>query len=531
MPNTLTHGSLFASVSDLRTGPDRRRFLGLAATTALLPVSFTARAQADKQRTLKVVSPWEVMNLDPSRSGHVFLRLEVAETLVDVDEHGLPAPGLAQSWNHADNGLQWRFTLRPGARFHDGTDVTAQAVVDCLQRALAQPGVLRNTGIEKIQAQGNDVVFTLARPFAALPAFLAHSSAQVLAPASFASDGAVKALIGSGPYQVTQVNAPQSMRVRRFNAYDGKKPAIEAVDYLAAGRGETRGMLASSGQADLVFTHDPVSYARLRQNRRLRFETRPLPRTIYIKVNAGHRFLSDVRVRQAMSLAIDRPGIAGAILRAPEAAATQLFPPVMTEWHVAGLQALAHNVDQARGLLREAGWQAGADGWLRKGGDVFKVTMRTFSDRPELPPIATAIQAQLKAVGIDMSVAVGNASEIPSGHQDGSLELALLARNYGLVPDPIGSLLQDFGPQGGDWGAMAWQSTQVSQTLAQMSAVVDPRRRSALRGSVATVLQAELPVIPVAWYQHSVTASTRLLNVSVDPLERSYRISRMAWAA
>ena len=63
-----------------------------------------------------------------------------------------------------------------------------------------------------------------------------------------------------------------------------------------------------------------------------------------------------------------------------------------------------------------------------------------------------------------------------------------------------------------------------------MSQVLDAKRRSALRGSIATVLQAELPVIPVAWYQHSVTASTRLKNVGVDPLERSYRISRMAWA-
>ena len=127
------------------------------------------------------------------------------------------------------------------------------------------------------------------------------------------------------------------------------------------------------------------------------------------------------------------------------------------------------------------------------------------------------------------AVSITNAGEIPAGHQDGSLELALVARNYGLVPDPIGSLLQDFGPKGGDWGAMGWHSAQVSQTIAEMSQTVDLRRRSALRGSIATVLQAELPVIPVAWSVHSMTASTRLGGVSVDPLERSYRISRMRW--
>jgi peptide/nickel transport system substrate-binding protein len=391
--------------------------------------------------------------------------------------------------------------------------------------------VLRSTGAQQIVAQGSEVLIRLSKPFSPLAAFLAHNSALILAPAAFAADGSVKQLIGSGPYQVVDVKPPQSMRVRRFDGYDGRKPAIEAVDYLAVSRGETRGMMALSGQADLVFTHDPVNFARLRADRKLKLELQSMPRTIYIKVNAGHRFLSDVRVRRALSLALDRSGMATTLLRAPEAAATQLFPPSMAEWHVRGLAPLSQNVNQARQLLQDAGWQASGDGLLRNpAGEVFKVTLRTFSDRPELPPMATAIQAQLRAIGVDMAVSVGNSSEIPSGHQNGSLELALLARNYGLVPDPLGTMLQDFGPKGGDWGAMGWHSAQVSQTLADMSLAIDERRRSVLRGSIATVLQAELPVIPVAWYQHSVTASTRLTNVSVDPLERSYRISSMGWA-
>jgi len=506
----------------------RRHVLALAAATAVVP----KLTLANNQRALKVVSPWEVANLDPSKTGFVFSRLEIAETLVEVDEQGLLIPGLASRWTPSPDGLEWRFALRPTARFHDNTPVTAEAVAACLQRALAQPGVLRNTGAQQIVAQGSEVVIRLAKPFSPLPAFLAHNSTLILAPAAFGADGTVQQLIGSGPYQVADVKPPQSMRVRRFESYDGRKPLIAAVDYLAVSRGETRGMMALAGQADLVFTHDPVNFARLRADRKLKLQLQALPRTIYIKVNAGHRFLSDVRVRRALSLALDRSGMANTLLRTSEAAATQLFPPGMAEWHVRGLTPLSHNAEQARQLLRDAGWQAGNDGVLRnKAGEAFKLTLRTFSDRPELPPMATAIQAQFRTVGIDMAVAVGNSSEIPSGHQNGSLELALLARNYGLVPDPLGTMLQDFGPKGGDWGAMGWHSTQVSQTLTEMSQAVDAKRRSALRGSIATVLQAELPVIPVAWYQHSVSASTRLSNVSVDPLERSYRISRMGWAA
>lgn len=485
---------------------------------------------ATDTRLLKVTAPWEIGSLDPSKAGYIFTRLEVAETLVDVDAGGQLSAGLATQWSVSPDQRTWRFKLRPGAQFHDKTPVTAEAVVRSLERALANPGVLKSAPVQRMSAVNGEVQIELKQPFTALPAYLAHSSTQILSLAAFAADGTVQAVLGSGPYKVVRINAPQKLETTLFEGWTGKRPAVERVEYLATSRGETRGMLAESGQADLVFTHDAVSFERLKRNPRLQFQTQPIPRTIYLKVNAAHPLLADIKVRQALSLAVDRAGIAKAILREPKAAATQLFTPGMAEWHVQGLQPLTRDLARARQLLQEAGWQPGPDGVLKKGERPFKLTLRTFSDRPELPPMATAIQAQLREVGIDAAVAIVNSSDIPAGHQDGSLELALVARNYALVPDPIGSLLQDFGPKGGDWGAMGWQSAQVSSALQSLSTTNDPTRRSRLRGALATVLQAELPVIPVAWYQHTATHSTRLGNVSIDPLERSYRISQFTWS-
>jgi peptide/nickel transport system substrate-binding protein len=481
-------------------------------------------------RVLKISAPWEITALDPSKAGYIFTRLEIAETLVTVDNAGALKPLLATSWEVSKDQLIWRFKLRPAAKFHDGSAVTAESAVKSLERALAQPGVLRNAGVKKISAGAGEVMIELNKPFTALPAFLAHNSTQILGTASYAADGTVKAVIGSGPYKITQLQAPQSVQAERFAAYDGKAPSIQKISYLATSRGETRGMLAESSQADVVFTHDAAAFERLKQKPTLQFHTQAIPRTIYIKVNAAHPMMSDVRVRQAMSLSVDREGISKAILREPQAAATQVFPPSLDEWHVKGLAPLARNVAQARELLKAAGFTAGANGMLSKDGKPFKVTMRTFADRPELPPIAAALQAQFKEIGIELAVNVTNSSEIPAGHKDGTLELALLARNYSLVPDPMGTLLQDFTATGGDWGAMGWTSAQIRSSLETMSATNDPARRSALRGSIATVLQAELPVIPVAWYQHTATSSKRLSGVSIDPLEISYRISQMSWA-
>jgi peptide/nickel transport system substrate-binding protein len=234
---------------------------------------------ANNARVLKVAAPWEIGSLDPSKTGYIFTRLEVTETLVDVDGSGQLAPGLAVRWAVSPDQKTWRFALRPGAVFHDGSAVSPEAVVRSLQRALSQPGILKNTPVQRIAAVNGEVQIELKQAFTALPAFLAHNSTQVLAPASFAADNSVQAVVGSGPYKVVRINAPQKLETATFEGWTGKRPAVQRVEYLATGRGETRGMLAESGQADLVFTHDAVAIERLKRNPRLQFHTLPIPRT------------------------------------------------------------------------------------------------------------------------------------------------------------------------------------------------------------------------------------------------------------
>jgi len=189
------------------------------------------------------------------------------------------------------------------------------------------------------------------------------------------------------------------------------------------------------------------------------------------------------------------------------------------------------DVAEARRLLGALGWQSGDDGMLARNGRPFRFTLRTFSDRPELPGLATAMQAQLRDAGIDMQVAVVNSGEIPAGHRDGTLDAALMARNFSLVPDPLGTMLQDFGPQGGDWGAMNWSSPPLVSALQALGGTADPAERAALRGRASAILQEEVPVIPVAWFDLATAVSRRVAGLTVDPLEISFRVAGARWAA
>lgn len=514
--------------------PSKRRRQLLQAGAAGLACAAAPALQAHAVRgPLQIVGPWEIGGLQPAVSGHVFTRLQIAETLLGAHDSGQPAPALAQRWEVSADGLTWHFTLRPQARFHDGTPVDAASVVRSLDLARQAPALLSTAPITAVEAVGPRTVrIRLSAPYASLSALLAHSSTLVLAPASYDAPGQVRGIIGSGPYRIVTLAAPTSLEAVAFDAYDGPAPAVQRVRYLSASRAETRALMAEGGQADLAYNLDPASLQRLRLRRHLQIASVTLPRTAVVKVNAHLPALQDLRVRQALSLCIDRAGIARAILRDPELAAQQLLPPTLPDWHDPSLSPLRCDPDAAARLLHDAGWQHHGDGLRDPQGQPLRLALRTFPDRPELPIIATALQAQWREAGIAVDVQIGNSGNIPLGHRDGSLQLGLAARNYANLPDPTATLAQDFGQGGGDWGAMGWRHPLVSQHLTElMRGRMGATRAAQLRRQVVGVLHAELPVIPVVWYRQQVAVSRRISGVRLDPLERSYRITDMQWTS
>ena len=306
----------------------------------------------------------------------------------------------------------------------------------------------------------------------------------------------VERIVGSGPYRVKSLTPPLNMQLEVAPAWAGAKPGVAEVDYQAVGQGETRALMAESGEADLVFSMLPVSVERLKRNPNLDVRIATIPRTRMLKVNAASPLFSDVRVRRAISAALDREGTTRVILRNADLAATQLFPKALAGWNDPELPPLKRDLTAAKALLAEAGWTPGADGILQKDGRPFSFTLLTYASWPELPPIATAIQAQLKQVGIDAKVSVGNSSEIPARHKDGTLEMGLVSRLYSIVPDAIGTLRDDYKAGGSDWGATGWSNDELNALVETMAQTSDPAARAPMQKRAIAILQSELPSIP-----------------------------------
>ena len=156
--------------------------------------------------------------------------------------------------------------------------------------------------------------------------------------------------------------------------------------------------------------------------------------------------------------------------------------------------------------------------------------LRTFPDRPELPLMAAALQDQWRAIGVELDVSVANYSEIPAGHQAGSLEVALIARNCGLTPDPIGTVLNDFGAGGGDWGAMNWDIPKVAEALETIAASADEAVRKPLIAEATAAIHNDLPLMPITWYMHTVSIAQGFDGVVIDLRQRTYGLERISWA-
>lgn len=504
------------------------RRLVLAAALAAPLTTFPAFAQ-QTEPVLRVVAPWEYTSNDPSDTGYILTRMGVAETLVQVEPEGQLVGGVAESWSVSEDKLTWRFRLRRGATFHDGSPVTAQAVVASLKSAFAGES-LSAVPLDGVSVEGGDVLIGTKTPFSVLPAFLCDYAAIVLAPSSYGADGRVARIVATGPYRIAAIDGKTTLELERFDGFARSRPAVAKVRYTAVVNGDTRANIAIAGDADLVYTLAPTATARIDAAGQMKVASLTIPRSRVLFFDSGLPQFSDVRVRRAIALALDRAGIAKAILRHPESAATQLLPPLMTGWHRGELPALAHDPAAARALLDQAGWIAGSDGIRVRDGVRLAAKLITLANRPELPVMASAIQAQLRQIGMEIAIEAGPGNSVPAAIKDGTMQFTLVSRTYVNVPETIATIIPDFTRERSNWGAVRWSGRDAMKALTNAYlASFDEARKDALRGQMMRMLHEEMPAVPVSWTEHTVAVSGRLATVTIDPYEMRYLIERMGW--
>jgi peptide/nickel transport system substrate-binding protein len=433
----------------------------------------------------------------------------VFESLVSMDEKSRAVPGLA-TWRNLDP-LTWEFTLRKGVKFHDGSELTAEDVVYSLERPLAITGSPGGYAAYVRPIVAKQIVdrHTLRLKTAVPHGALIQDLSEVLIVSKKAAEGASsgdfdsgKASIGTGPYRLLRFARGDRVELARHDEYWGGRLPWERVTLHIMPADPVRTAALLSGQIDAIEHVPSADLRRLRTNSGLRLAQAVSWRTIFLHLDqqreqppgvvtrAGQprNPFKDLRVRRALSMAINRQAIVERVMEGLALpAATVVSPSVFG--HEPALKPVAFDPDGARKLLAEAGY---ADGFaLTLAGP----NNRYINDEQVLQAVAQ----MLTRVGIAVKVEAMPLSVYFSKARGREFGIALLGWGSRAADLALRSLSATTDP-GKGYGAWNWSGHSnpvLDDLVARSLATVDPAQREALARQAASVAASEVAFIPL----------------------------------
>ncbi|WP_256215937.1 MULTISPECIES: ABC transporter substrate-binding protein [unclassified Pseudomonas] len=312
----------------------RGLLLGVLGCSALGPVA----ASAQDLQTLTFVQGSDIDTLDPavSRSvpsynvlDHLFNRLVNWEG----QERDHVVPDLALSWTRSDDGRQWTFTLRQGVKFHDGTDFDAQAVKFNLDRIrdarLGSPHRSYYTDIVSVEALAPDQVrITTANPSPTMLELLAKPSSSISSPAAVARYGRAYGHhpVGTGPYQFERWIPNDHTVIVRNPDFFGTPGKPEKLVFRPVREDSSRVIELRTRNADVAADLSPEAAIELKALNKSDLLRVPSTFQVFFELNLTRPPFDDVRMRQAVNMAIDRDALVNKVLLGYGKVPTSPFP-------------------------------------------------------------------------------------------------------------------------------------------------------------------------------------------------------------
>ena len=405
-------------------GVNRRAVLGLGLGLA----ARAGRAADAPGRTLRLAVSAAPASLDPhyyTLTPSIMVSSHMFETLVLRDAASRMQPGLAESWQLLDEST-WEFTLRDGVRFHDGKPLTADDVAYTLARVptVTSPSsfAVYTRAIKAVEVGGPRTVrLKTDGPYPLLPidlasVFILPSTLGRDVPSSDFNSG--KAVVGTGPFRLESYQPGTQVVMSRNADYWGNAPAWDRVDYRVVTNAAARVAALLSGDVDVIDNVPTTDAAQLRGDGRVTVAECPSLRLIFLGLDVfrdgptpdvagpngealARNPLQDLRVRQALSLALNRAAIVDRVMEGAATAAGQFMPPG-TFAHAADLPPPGYDPQAAKALLAEAGYPGGLTITLHGPND------RYVNDAQ----ILQAVAQQWTRVGVRTQVAAAPLSNL-----------------------------------------------------------------------------------------------------------------------
>ena len=476
-------------------------------------------------KTLRMASAFDPQSMDPHALALQYqtrVVSQIYESLVNRGRNFELEPSLALSWQQLEP-KRWRFRIRPGVRFHDGSALTADDVVFSIERAL-----LRNSqrsfqlrGVETVRRVDDLTVdFLLVAPDAVLPEKFIYVGVMskawcaahgVLEPQNYNAHQetyAVRNANGTGPYRLKVYESDNTTVLVANPAWWGKRGNVDEADYVVIQSDATRMAALISGQVDFVVDPPFQDVARLKQENRFKLAEIADIGTQYLGFDQsrdelqfsdvkGRNPFKDVRVRRAIYQAIDVDAIVSKVLRG-QATATGAFFSRLVDGYVPELdRRLPYDPSAARALLKDAGY---ADGFA-VSLDCVNVAFRVA--------VCQAVAGMLAQVGIRTNTQV-----FPTATFFPRLTQATTSFfEFGWSPltdawPSLNAIVRSHSDDGvGTFNGGRYSNPALDKIIDAIRVEPDAGRRKQLVGDALRVMNAELPLIPL--YRRTLTWAMR----------------------
>jgi len=484
--------------------------IGLAACASI------ASAKAAELRIALSSEPTSIdphyHNLGPNNafSTHIF------DSLVIPDNQQKPTPGLAVSWKAVSDTV-WEFKLRPGVKFHDGSPFTADDVIFTFERAPAVPNSPSSFGLyikgKKFEKVDDLTVrVSTPAPYPLMPAdlsavfIISKKAAEHAATADFNSG---KAAIGTGPYKFVEYVPKERIVIEANKDYWGKKPVWDKVTFRTINSAPSRVAALLAGDVDLIEEVPTVDIERLKKDKRLTITSGISNRVIYLAMDQfrdvtpfatgaaeGKNPFRDLRVRKALSKAINRDAIVARVMEGAALPAGQLLYDTFFGTSP-NLKPEKYDPAGAKKLLAEAGYPNG-----------FGVTLHAPNNRYiNDAKIAEAVAAMLTRVGVQTKLETLPwnvfASRASSGGPDKTPEFSFFLVGWGSATGEtsasLKSLLQTWDPKtgGGPSNRGRYSNPEMDKVLMEALGTIDDEKRAALLAKANEIAINDVGIIPL----------------------------------
>ncbi|MDB5809458.1 MAG: Oligopeptide transporter, periplasmic oligopeptide-binding protein OppA [Betaproteobacteria bacterium] len=449
-------------------------------------------------------------NLTPNNNiaEHIF------ETLVTKDPKSLLKPALAVSWKAIDD-LTWEFKLRKGVKFHDGSDFTAADVVFSIERTAQVPNspspftLYTNQITEKVIVDPLTLRLKTAAPYPLMPndmgtVFIVSSKAAKGATTADFDSG--KAAVGTGPFKFVRYAKGDRIELARNDGYWGTKTAWDKVTFRVIASDPSRVAALLSGDVRAIESVPTADLARLSKDPSIAISRTVSHRLIFLHLDTNRdkspfvtdksgkpldkNPLKDLRVRKALSKAINRQAIVDRTMEGAAVATGQLMPEGMFGF-VPGMKPEAFDADGARKLLAEAGYPDG-----------FAITLHGPNDRyVNDDQICQAIAQMWSRIGVQTRV-----ETLPSAiyfSRATKLEFSMMlvgwAADTAEASSPLKAQLATYDVKKGMGTANRgrYSNPKMDAVLEQALATVDDNRREKLLQQATEIAVGDLGIIPL----------------------------------